>query len=100
MSKTGENAVILFVLALMAPVLYWLASIMPIHVDEAITHRYFVSDGFKVALTSYRFPNNHVLFSLMAGLTVPFFKEPTLAMRLISVIAGLANAFLLFKILR
>ncbi|MGB0916359.1 MAG: hypothetical protein ACPGU4_02115 [Flavobacteriales bacterium] len=100
MSKAGENAVILFVLALIAPVLYWFALIMPIHVDEAITYRYFVSDGFKVALTSYRFPNNHVLFSLLAGLPIPFFKEPTLAMRLVSVIAGLANAFLLFKILR
>lgn len=100
MSKAAENAVIFLVLILVAPILFWLAGMMPLHIDEAITHQHFVAPGWKTAVTSYKFPNNHVLFSLLSCFVAPVFQDPILGMRSISVLAGLANVLLLFKILR
>lgn len=100
MSKTAENAVLLAVVLMLAPVLHWFSIFMPLHIDEAITHQYFVSEGWKIALTSYKFPNNHVLFSLLSTIFIPFFKDPIVGMRTVAVLAGLLNFTLLFNILR
>lgn len=100
MSKAAENAVIFLVLILLAPILFCLAEFMPLHIDEAITHQHFVALGWKTALTSYKFPNNHVLFSLLSSVVTPIFQDPILGMRAISILAGLANVLLMFKILR
>jgi|GEM_PF-6721695 len=70
----------------------------PIHIDEAITFRHFVSQGWKISLTTYPFPNNHVLFSVVASWAQALPFDPIISMRLVSWVSTLFGAMVLFRI--
>jgi hypothetical protein len=62
----------------------------PMRYDESVTWAYFVGKPWSTVVSDYQFPNNHVLFSLLAKVTsslVPF--EPW-ALRLPAFLAGVA----------
>ena len=78
----------------------WLVFNQPIHVDEAMTYRHFVSQGWKIAISTYPFPNNHILFSVLGSLAVSIPMDPFTVMRMISFISALVSGFMLYRILR
>ncbi len=72
----------------------------PVYIDEATTYNDYVSKGFWGALSSYKEPNNHVLYSL---LLVFFTKLPVnslIAMRLLNVVLAVASILLMYRYLR
>lgn len=99
-SERGELRGLLFLMLLFGAYLAYLSFTLPIHIDEALTHRYFAEPGWKIAISTYPFPNNHVLFSFLASFFVKFPLDPIFSMRLISVFTALANFFLLYKLIR
>lgn len=87
-------------LFLIGTVLLFMAHYLPLHIDEAITYRSFSSQGWKIAISSYPFPNNHVFFSLLTTVAVTGPLDPLLAIRMVSVLAALLNFYLIFRIIR
>jgi len=83
--------------AIVGAALAYCAQHLPIHVDEAITHRHFVSEGWKVAISTYPFPNNHLLFSFLATIACKFPFSDLLSMRLVSVGSALVSSVLIYK---
>jgi hypothetical protein len=78
--------------------LVWSAYVLPIHIDEALTHRHFADAGWKVAVSTYPFPNNHFLFSFLAAFAIKLPLDPVFLMRLIAVLSALANGWLIYRI--
>ena len=87
-------------LLVVAGLFTWLAATLPIHIDEALTHQHFTSQGWRIAISTYPFPNNHVLFSVLGAFAVMMPLEPLFAMRMISVIAALVSLVLMYKLIR
>lgn len=83
--------------AVVGAILVFCAQYLPIHVDEAITHRHFVSEGWKVAISTYPFPNNHLLFSFLATIASKLPFSDLLSMRLVSVGSALVSSVLIYK---
>jgi hypothetical protein len=100
MSQRNSNGFVLVVFVGLAMLMLYCASTFPIHIDEALTHRHFVSQGWKVAITTYPFPNNHVFFSLLASILVHLPIGSLLAMRLVSVFSGVLTLWLIFVIVK
>ncbi|MCF8459969.1 MAG: glycosyltransferase family 39 protein [Flavobacteriales bacterium] len=73
---------------------------LPLHMDEAITYRYFVSKGWKIAVSVYSDPNNHVLYSLFSILAVKLPLHPFVAIRIPSLLAGLGCGAIIYRIVR
>ena len=71
--------------------------------DEAVTYEWFVALGPQRIYSSHEFDaNNHVLYSLLAWVSVRLFGLSALALRLPSVLAGLlllVSAVRLFRLL-
>ncbi|MCF8275445.1 MAG: glycosyltransferase family 39 protein [Flavobacteriales bacterium] len=78
----------------------WLVLNQPIHIDEALTYRHFVSQGWRIAISTYPFPNNHVLFSVLGSFVVEIPMNPFTAMRSVSLISAIVSGFLIYRILR
>jgi hypothetical protein len=62
----------------------------PMRYDESITWAYFVGRPWSTVVTSYQFPNNHVLHSLLAKLVVSIVPWAPWALRLPAFLAGVA----------
>lgn len=78
----------------------WLVFNQPIHIDEAITYRHFVSQGWKISVSTYPFPNNHVYFSLLSSFAVKWAGNPFIAMRMVSLTSAAISGLLIYRILR
>jgi hypothetical protein len=61
----------------------------PMRYDEAYTFNEFASHSMWMALTSYTFPNNHVLHTLLVHLAYRIFGDAPEAIRLPALLAGL-----------
>ena len=62
----------------------------PMRYDESVTWAYFVGRPWSTVVSSYPFPNNHVLFSLLAKLTSSVAPYQPWALRLPAFVAGVA----------
>jgi hypothetical protein len=62
----------------------------PMRYDESITWAYFVGRPWSTVVSSYQFPNNHVLHSLLAKLVVSVVPWAPWALRLPAFVAGVA----------
>jgi hypothetical protein len=62
----------------------------PMRYDESITWAYFVGRSWHTVVSSYPFPNNHVLFSLLAKVTSSLAPFQPWALRLPAFLAGVA----------
>ena len=100
MSRKAEKQRLFGLLLVAAALFTWLAAVLPIHVDEAITHQHFCSQGWKIAISSYPFPNNHVLFSLLGSFVVGLPLDSIFGLRFISIISGLGSMALIYKLIR
>lgn len=63
---------------------------VPLRYDEATTHVSYVSESFYVALSNYSAPNNHLLHTALAKLSVALFGDGPTALRLPALVAGVA----------
>jgi uncharacterized membrane protein len=63
---------------------------VPLRYDEATTYDNFVSKPLYVALANYATPNNHLLNTLLAKLSVGLFGSEPWAIRLPALLAGIA----------
>ena len=62
----------------------------PMRYDESVTWAYFVGRSWSTIVSDYRFPNNHVLFSLLAKATSSLAPFEPWALRLPAFVAGAA----------
>jgi hypothetical protein len=62
----------------------------PMRYDESVTWAYFVGQPWSTVISSYPFPNNHVLYSLLAKLSVSIAPWSPWALRLPAFLAGVA----------
>src|SRR5678815_4844579 len=62
----------------------------PMRYDESVTWAYFVGRSWTTIISQYQFPNNHVLFSLLAKATSSLAAWQPWALRLPALIAGIA----------
>jgi Dolichyl-phosphate-mannose-protein mannosyltransferase len=75
---------------------------VPLRYDEATTYNNFVSKPLYVGLAHYPLPNNHLLHTFLAKVSVVTFGADTWAIRLPALLAGLAlvpTTFALARIL-
>jgi uncharacterized membrane protein len=63
---------------------------VPLRYDEATTYNNFVSKPLYVALANYATPNNHLLHTFLAKVSVGAFGNETWAIRLPALLAGIA----------
>jgi len=85
----GEREAIWLITAV-AVVCRLAALTQPMRYDEAITWAYFVGRPWATIVSSYPFPNNHVLFSLLAKVTSSLSPFQPWALRLPAFVAGVA----------
>ncbi len=100
MKPSTENRFVFLLVLLVGFLFSWLAATLPAHIDEALTHQHFTSQGWRIAISTYPFPNNHVLFSVLGAFAVMLPLEPLFAMRMVSVFAALASLVLMYKLIR
>src|SRR5260370_33630622 len=62
----------------------------PMRYDEAVTYLYFVGRSWHTAISSYPFPNNHVLYTALAKVCSDLTHVAPWAFRLPALLAGLA----------
>ncbi len=62
----------------------------PMRYDESVTYLYFVGRSWHAAVTSYQFPNNHLLYTVAAKLTAPLGGGAPWSLRLPAFAAGVA----------
>ena len=72
----------------------------PVYIDEAATYNDYVSKGFWGALSSYKEPNNHVLYSLLLVFFTKLPVDSLIAMRLLNVVFAVASILLMYRYLR
>jgi hypothetical protein len=63
---------------------------VPLRYDEATTYNNFVSKPLHVALANYATPNNHLLHTFLAKVSVTIFGSDPWAIRLPALVAGIA----------
>ena len=63
---------------------------VPLRYDEATTYDNFVSKPLYVALANYATPNNHLLHTFLAKVSVGLFGNESWAIRLPALVAGIA----------
>jgi 4-amino-4-deoxy-L-arabinose transferase-like glycosyltransferase len=63
---------------------------VPLRYDEATTYNNFVSKPLYVALANYATPNNHLLHTFLAKVSVGVFGNEVWAIRLPALVAGIA----------
>jgi 4-amino-4-deoxy-L-arabinose transferase-like glycosyltransferase len=86
---------VLFVLALAVRIPYL---DVPLRYDEATTYVNYVSKPVHVALSNYSAPNNHLLHTAVAKLSVVLFGNGSNALRLPALVAGVALVPLTFAL--
>jgi hypothetical protein len=62
----------------------------PMRYDESVTWAYFVGRSWSTIVSQYQFPNNHVLYSLLAKATSSLAAWQPWALRLPAIAAGIA----------
>ncbi|HVZ78769.1 MAG TPA: glycosyltransferase family 39 protein [Gemmatimonadaceae bacterium] len=62
----------------------------PMRYDESVTWLYFIGKPWHVAVSSYPFPNNHLLYTLLAKVTSAVAPGTPWAMRIPAFLAGVA----------
>ena len=72
----------------------------PVYIDEAATYNDYVSKGFWGALSSYKEPNNHVLYSLLLVFFTKLPVDSLIAMRLLNVVLAVSSILLMYRYLR
>ena len=72
---------------------------MPVFVDEAWTYFVFSSKGFLTAISYYPAPNNHILHSVLTGLSVQLPIDMLTALRLPNFLANIIAVLLFFIVI-
>ena len=70
----------------------YLNDLLPLRYDEATTYNNFVSKPLYVALANYATPNNHLLHTFLAKVSVGLAGNEPWAIRLPALLAGIADA--------
>jgi hypothetical protein len=70
----------------------------PMRYDESVTYLQFVRQPWHTTVSSYPYPNNHVLFSLLAKLTSGFVPFRPWTIRLPALLAGMATVPLTYAV--
>ena len=73
---------------------------VPLRYDEATTYNNFVSKPLYVALANYATPNNHLLHTFLAKVSVAVFGNEPWAIRLPALLAGIALVPATFAVAR
>lgn len=88
-----------FVLISLATLIrFGLALWWPWTIDEGLTYRHFTSQGWRMAISTYPFPNNHPLFSFITVLANQAPLPNLLAIRLISLVASVAVSWQFYRL--
>ncbi len=91
MNTSSRNLPLPLILLTLAALALRLAYLnRPIYTDEAYTYLYFIRDGLADVLTDYREPNNHILQTILAWVSVTMGGNHPAVMRLPALIAGVA----------
>ena len=80
----------LWAIIVVAAIIRFVSISDPMRFDEAVTYVEFVRKSWGTVVSSYPYPNNHVLFSLLAKLTSAIAPLEPWAIRLPALVAGLA----------
>ena len=72
----------------------------PVYIDEATTYNDYVSKGVWGVLSSYKEPNNHVLYSLFLVFFTKLPVDSLIAMRLLNVVLAVSSILLMYQYLR
>jgi hypothetical protein len=105
LKSTGDTLKFLFVAEKDPRPIYWLLGVItlialilrlfsinrPIGYDEAYTFIYFASKHFKYILADYHAPNNHILNSLLIGISYRIFGSHVWIVRLPALIASVLS---------
>lgn len=62
----------------------------PMRYDESVTYLYFIGRPWGTAISAYQFPNNHLLYTMVAKLTSMLGGGAAWALRLPAFVAGVA----------
>ncbi len=73
------------------------AATQALTIDEAFTYQLYLAKNLRAILTEYD-ANNHVLYTLLAKLSVGLFGKSELAIRLPSVLGGLVYFYAVFRV--
>jgi len=73
------------------------AATQSLTIDEAFTYQLYLAKNLRAILTEYD-ANNHVLYTLLAKLTVGLFRNGEFAIRLPSVLGGLVYFYAVFRV--
>jgi hypothetical protein len=98
--NSTEKIAFLSVFGGMALFYTYAACVIPMSYDEAWTYLMFTKEGVAEAASFYPMPNNHVLFSIFTCFTNIIKIYPTLQMRIVSIVAMLLSAWIMWRWLR
>jgi 4-amino-4-deoxy-L-arabinose transferase-like glycosyltransferase len=70
----------------------------PMRYAESVTYLSFVGRSWATAITAYPFPNNHLLYTVLAKLTAPLGGDAPWALRLPAFVVGVAIVPLTFAV--
>lgn len=87
---TSKDWLILLALMILSGVFHALLLNQPMTHDEAYTYIGFISRGFWAVISDYHLPNNHILYSVFAYLSVHLFGNAPWTMRFPAFLAGIA----------
>src|SRR4030081_1537963 len=73
------------------------AATQSLTIDEAFTYQLYLAKNLRAILTEYD-ANNHVLYTLLAKLSVGLFGKSEFAIRLPSVLGGLVYFYAVFRV--
>lgn len=77
---------------------FGLALWWPWTIDEGFTFKLFTCEGWKIAISTYPYPNNHPLFSLLTVAAHLLPLPSIVAIRLLSVVLSVAVSWLFYRI--
>ncbi|MBP6754835.1 MAG: hypothetical protein KA210_01710 [Bacteroidia bacterium] len=100
--KLGFKVSNLFLIMILVFISFSLFKIFfyPVYIDEAITYNDYVINGFWKSLSSYKEPNNHVLYSLLLVAFTKLPIETLIAMRLLNLCISLFIIVVMYRFLQ
>ncbi|MDE3216392.1 MAG: hypothetical protein KGO03_08340 [Gemmatimonadota bacterium] len=96
--EDDATRVALVVILLAAAVARLSALAQPMRYDESVTYLYFIGQPWATAIGGYEFPNNHLLYTVVAKLGVMLAGNAPWVLRLPAFVAGLAIVPLTFAV--
>ena len=86
--EPGDHRTAIVIIALVGVVLRAMYLAQPMRYDESVTYMYFVRLDWADALSTYTYPNNHLLHTALAKAAAALFGPSPVALRLPAFLAG------------